>query len=305
MEIPGGATASTILSAMTDQSGSIVDGYSLVSQLGRGGAGSVYRAMPERGGPAVALKLLDPVLARQKDMRERFQREARALNGLEHPHLIKIFDFGVHEGTPYLVTELLEGRPLDAMLAARPLAPPLAFELALGVVAGLAYAHTHGVLHRDIKPANVFVAKLQGGALHPKLLDFGLARFTDSTRWGSHATLTAEGAIMGTPTYMAPEQGFGSRTDARSDVYSAGILLFELLAARPPFESESRANLVRLHAITPPPRVADLRPGLVLQPALEALLGCALAKRSQERYPDASAMLRAMQEIPIPAARYV
>src|SRR5690606_37054444 len=189
---------------------------------------------------------------------------------------IRFFDYGLADGVPYLVMELLEGTPLDALLRQRPLPPLLAFELGLGVVAGLAYAHAHGVLHRDLKPANVFVAVLPGGNLHPKLLDFGLARFLDRDRWGSTTTITQDGAVLGTPTYMAPEQGLGQRCDARSDVYSAGILLYELIAARPPFDADSRAALIRAHVLAPVPRIADVRPGLVLQPALQALLDRAL-----------------------------
>lgn len=265
----------------------------------------MYRAKPTNGGPEVAVKLLAPALCRQPEMKTRFEREARALNGLEHPHVIRFIDFGLHNGVPYLVMELLEGTPLDRLLASRPLPPTQALDLGLGVIAGLAYAHAHGVLHRDLKPANVFVAVLTGGTLHPKLLDFGLARFTDTERWGAHSTLTQEGTVIGTPTYMAPEQGFGARVDARSDVYSAGILLYELLAARPPFVAESRSSLIRAHHLATPPPIREVRPGLVLQPALEALIDTALAKRPEDRFADASEMLRALQGVPEPAAHYV
>ncbi len=287
-----------------DRSGAVIAGqYRLVARLGGGGSGTVYRAVPVGGGRAVAVKLLDPKIARQPKMHVRFEREARALNGLEHPHLIKLIDFGLDGGAPYLVTELLEGLPLDRMLAKRPLPAATAFELGLGIVAGLAHAHAHGVLHRDLKPSNVFVAALAGGTLHPKLLDFGLARFVDDDRWGKHSTLTEQGAIVGTPTYMAPEQGFGGAVDARSDVYAAGVVLFELLAARPPFVDDSRAGLLRAHAIAPVPRVAELRKDLSVQPALEAVLTRALAKEPKDRFEHAGAMLRALQEVPDPPAQ--
>ena len=282
----------------------VIDGYTLVAPLGEGGAGSVYRATGRGNAGLVALKLLDPAVGRQPEMKERFEREARALNGLDHPNLIRLVDFGLHDGTPYLVTELLDGQPLDRLLAAQPLPPELGFELVFGVVAGLAHAHTHKVLHRDLKPANVFVATLPDGSLHPKLLDFGLARFFDADRWGSHATLTQEGAIMGTPMYMAPEQGFGGRADERSDVYSAGVLLYELLAARPPFDTPDRASLIRAHALQPVPPISEVRPGLVLQKALVSVIERALAKKARERFFDAADMLRAMHEVPTPAAYY-
>ncbi len=286
---------------MDDRSGLTVDGYTLLARLGEGGAGSVYRARGG-GGEIVALKMFDPAIARNPNMRERFDREARALNGLDHPHLIRMLDYGLFEGTPYLVMELLEGVPLDRLLESRELEPMMALDLGVQVVAALAHAHSKGVLHRDLKPANVFVAVLPGGLLHPKLLDFGLARFQDRERWGSHATLTEEGTILGTPTYMAPEQGFGARTDERSDVYSAGVLLFELLTRRPPFVAQSRSSLVRAHALEPPPDPSEVRPELVLTEELRSVLSVALAKRGRDRYPDAVALLRALQDLPTPAA---
>lgn len=285
---------------MSDLLGTVVGDYRIAAQLGAGSAGAVYRAIPLAGGRAVALKLLDT--SRQK-LHERFEREARALNGLEHPHLIRLLDFGFFEGAPYIVMELLEGLPLDRLLAQRPLPPSTAYELGLGIVAGLAYAHAHGVLHRDLKPSNVFVGILGDGTLHPKLIDFGLVRFVDDDRWGAHATLTEEGAVLGTPTYMPPEQGFGARVDARSDVYSAGVVLYELLAARPPFVREGRASLIRAHALDRIPPIGELRQDLEVSPALEALVARALAKKPDERFQDATAMLRALQEVPDPPAR--
>lgn len=285
---------------MSDLLGTVVGDYRIVAQLGAGSAGAVYRAIPLTGGRAVALKLLDT--SRQR-IHERFEREARALNGLEHPHLIRLLDFGSHDGAPYIVMELLEGLPLDRLLAQRPLPPSTAYELGLGIVAGLAYAHAHGVLHRDLKPSNVFVGILGDGTLHPKLIDFGLVRFVDDERWGAHATLTEEGAVLGTPTYMPPEQGFGARVDARSDVYSAGVVLYELLAARPPFVREGRASLIRAHALDRVEPIGELRQDLEVSPALEAVVARALAKKPEERFQDAAAMLRALQEVPEPPAR--
>jgi eukaryotic-like serine/threonine-protein kinase len=284
--------------------GSVIgEQYRLLSRLGGGGGGQVYRAQPLRGGRHVALKLLDQRTLKQNAMRERFEREARALNGLEHPHLIRLLDFGVHEAMPYLVTELLTGVPLDRLIAKKPLPPAMAFELGLGLIAGLAHAHAHGVLHRDLKPANVFIAILPGGALHPKLLDFGLARFVDQERWGKHVTVTEEGAVLGTPTYMPPEQGFGARADARSDVYSAGVVLYELFVGRPPFDGESRASIIRAHAMEPVPSMGAMRRGLIVERKLESTIGRALAKEPADRFEDAREMLRALQMLPEPPAR--
>ncbi len=289
---------------MFESAGTVIDGYTIVAPLGEGSASRVYRASAADG-PDVVLKILDVRLARNPVMKERFMREARALNGLDHPHLIRLVDFGMHGDTPYLAMDFCEGQPLDELQREQPIPVGMAFELALGVVAGLAHAHSHGVLHRDIKPENVFVQRLPDGALHPRLIDFGLARFTNSERWGEHSTLTEEGTLIGTPTYMAPEQGFGKRADERSDVYSACVVLYELLAARPPFVSDSRAAVIRAHALTPVPPISEVRPGLVLQPALEDVFAMGLAKKAKERFHDAGALLRAMQDVPVPAARYL
>ena len=287
---------------MDDRTGEVIEGYTLLAKLGRGGGGSVYRAKAPRGGQ-VAVKLIDEALARNADMRARFEREARALNGLDHPHLIRMLDFGIEQTRPYLVMELCQGVPLDKLLSQRPLPPTAAFDLGIGIVAGLAHAHAHGVLHRDIKPENIFVAILNGGVLHPKLLDFGLARFTDQERWGAHHTLTAEGQVIGTPTYMPPEQGFGARVDARGDVYAVSVVLYELLAHRPPFIDESRAAVIRAHALKPFPPITELRPEVVLQRELEEVFAIGLAKKPANRFADATEMLRAMQLVPEPAAR--
>ncbi|MCB9594121.1 MAG: serine/threonine protein kinase [Sandaracinaceae bacterium] len=289
---------------MTVEPGHVIDGYTIEAALGEGSSGQVFRARAADGS-VVALKLLDPELSRHEVIKTRFQREARALNGLDHPHLIRILDYGTHDTFPYIAMELLEGRPLDEIVDERPLPPEMAFELGIGIVAGLAHAHAHGVLHRDLKPENVFVATLPGGGLHPKVIDFGLAKFTNEERWGASETLTEEGALIGTPIYMAPEQGFGKRATEQSDVYSAGVVLFELLAARPPFMKESRSALIRAHLLDPVPKIPQIRPGLVVQPQLEALLEMALAKKAQDRFDSAVSMLRAMQDIPVPAARYL
>lgn len=280
----------------------IAERYRLEAPLGDGATGSVWRARPVDGGRAVALKLLDPRLTKVEAMRQRFEREARALHGLSHPHLIRFLDYGFDEGDPFLVMELLRGEPLDAVLERGPLAPKLALELGMGIVSGLAHAHAHGVLHRDLKPENVFVAVLPSRYLQPKLIDFGLVRFTDEDRWGSQATLTGDGVVLGTPLYMSPEQGFGQRATTESDVYSAGVLLYELLTGVPPFYHESRALLIRAHNVDPVPPLNASRPELLVREELTHVIEKALAKRPEDRFPTAGRLLHALQSIPRPAA---
>ena len=176
--------------------GTVVDRqYRLDALLGEGASGAVFRAERPSDSQVFALKLLFGRSSNDAD-RARFMREAKALNVLDHPAVVRIFDFGIDEGSPYLVMELLHGAPLGTILARGPLDTPRALDVAKQIVAGLAYCHGHGVLHRDIKPGNVLVTGRSDGGLTAKLVDFGLAKFVDAERWGPQSILTAEGAIL-------------------------------------------------------------------------------------------------------------
>jgi len=274
--------------------GAVIDGYRIEGRLGEGGSGEVFRAR-RGGGPPVALKRIGDT--RPGDAaRTRFLREAKAMNALSHPHLVEILDFGITEEAPYLVMELLEGAPLDAVLGRGRLDAALALDVARQILAGLAYCHEHGVLHRDMKPANVHARGRAGGGMHVKLLDFGLAKFMDADRWGPQSVLTVEGTVLGTPAYMAPEQSFGEIADMRSDVYSTGVLLFELWTGVLPFEAKDRPGWVRAHALTPVPSIVPLAPDLPAVTALDAVLQKALGKRPPERYEDARALEQALRD---------
>jgi len=283
-------------SVMSDriEIGETLDGYRLEAHLGEGGSGQVFRARRDEGEP-VALKRIGETKPGDA-ARSRFLREAKAMNALSHPNVVKILDFGICDRAPYLVMELLRGAPLDAVLGRGRLEATLALQVASQILDGLAYCHEHGVLHRDMKPANVFAAGRPGGGMHIKLLDFGLAKFLDADRWGPQSVLTAEGTILGTPAYMAPEQGFGQIADMRSDVYSTGVLLFELLSGVLPFEAQDRPSWIRAHALDPIPSIVPLAPDLPSVQALDAVLQRALGKRPPERYEDAGALRRAFLE---------
>ncbi|MGE0790267.1 MAG: protein kinase [Sandaracinaceae bacterium] len=279
------------------------DRVRLLSNLGEGAMGKVYRAERLDGSGLVAVKVLNEDCSEQPDLRERFEREARALFGLSHPHILDVQDFGVSpKGQPYLMMELLEGRSLDAMVDEEELSLEMALELGRQVLLGLAFAHSHGVLHRDLKTENIFVVRRPDGTMHAKLLDFGLVKFVDDERWGEGRKLTVAGSVMGSPAYMSPEQGTGGVMDARSDVYSAGVVLFELLTGRWPFEAESRVEMLKAHLLDAVPKLASARPGLEVQPALDALIEKAMAKEPEHRWTDAQAMLAALDAIPRPAA---
>ncbi len=285
------------------QVGDVLDGrYQLTQVLGEGGMGTVFAAVDRQSSAPLAIKTLRRDLARDPSLRTRFEREARALFALSHPHVVKVFDFGIADGVAYIATELLMGRTLEDAVDAQPLEPALAILWARQLLSALAFAHAQGVAHRDLKSSNVFLVKGPGGLEQAKLLDFGLVRFMDSEQWGATATLTADGEIMGSPGYISPEQACGARADATSDVYSVGCLLFELLTGEWPYLEDTRTKMFRAHLLKPPPNLMARRPGLKVQPALQAVLDKAMAKQKKERFDDAVALLSAFDAVPQPAA---
>lgn len=255
------------------------------------------------GAGQVAVKVLNEDCTGHADLRERFEREARALFALEHPNILDVQDYGVLDGVqPYLVMELLNGQTLESLVESSPLDPELAFELARQLLSGLAFAHAHGVLHRDLKAENIFVLQQPDGTLRAKLLDFGLVKFVDDDRWGEGRKLTVAGSVMGSPAYMSPEQGTGGPMDARSDVYSAGVVLYELFTGSWPFVAESRVEMLKAHLMHPVPALAAGRDGLVVRPELDALIAKAMAKEPPDRFANAAEMLAALESIPRPVA---
>jgi serine/threonine-protein kinase len=226
--------------------------YRIVGLCGRGGMGTVYRVHDVLEKRDVALKVLHPEVARDADGFERFQREAEILARIRHPSVTPVYGL-VRTPVPYLVTELIDGRTLREELDRRG-AFPTAEAVSLGVtLAGaLQAAHEHGVVHRDVKPHNVMLAK--DGSV--KLLDFGIAR----TVAFDAKTITRTGMVMGTPEYMSPEQLTSHRVDGRSDVYSLGVLLFELVTAQLPFHADTPFGVALKHKTEPPPPVRERNP---------------------------------------------
>ncbi len=216
--------------------------YEILSLLGEGGMGTVYRAHDTRLGRDVALKVLDPRLLNSDEARARFEREARAVAALSHPNILAIHDFGEHDDVVFAVTEVLEGESLQQRLRQGPLPLRTALDVAAQVADGLAAAHDRGVVHRDLKPANLFLTR-DGRA---KILDFGLAKATvdpgDDTVLGAATHETTPGTVLGTVRYMAPEQVRGEDTDARSDIFSFGTVLWEMLSGEPAFDRGSAAD---------------------------------------------------------------
>ena len=276
--------------------GQVLDSkYELVARLGEGGMGAVYRARRAHIGDEVAVKVLHQAYVADADAVERFRREARAAAMLRHPNVVTIHDFGEARGSvapAYLVMELVEGASLRALLREEGKLPPArAVALMQDVCAGVGAAHRRGIVHRDLKPDNIIVLPPDGEGEREtaKVVDFGIAKLRDLA---AAPTLTQAGTLMGTPYYMSPEQCRGEPLDARSDVYSLGAVLYEMLAGAPPFTADTITGVVAKHLTeTPPP----LPRGAEIPPALERACLRALAKDVDARPPEATALARELQ----------
>jgi serine/threonine-protein kinase len=279
--------------------GSVLDErYRLLDPIGEGGMGTVYRATHLRLERPVAVKVLLPEFGESEELRLRFEREAKNHAAMTHPHIVTVTDYGLVDNVPFLVMELLEGIALDEVIAREgPLDPErirLIFEQTLRA---LSFAHSKGLAHRDLKPANIFLQRMSDAPVHVKLLDFGLAKFVAGERVGrSGAALTKSGTIVGTPAYMSPEQATGQGGEATSDVYSAGIVLFEMLTGERPYRGEP-VDLIRHHLVTPLPSIESACPGLTPSVELVAFLEKATAKEAGARFENASEMLDAFSAI--------
>ena len=260
--------------------GARVGPYEVLGILGAGGMGEVFRARDTRLGREVALKMLPAAVAGDPDRLRRFDQEARAAGALNHPNVLAVLDVGEHEGTPYLVAELLEGETLRERLKGGPLPPRKALDCAGQIARGLAAAHDKGIIHRDLKPENLFVTK--DGRV--KILDFGLAKAVGGEVSAMESTLaeTEPGAVLGTAGYMAPEQVRGKPADLRADIFALGAVLYEMLTGRRAFDGDSAID--RAHAILnkEPPPLADA--GVTVSPAVQRVLDRCLEKAPDERF---------------------
>ena len=249
--------------------------YRILRRIGSGGMADVYCAEDIHLGRQVALKVLHRRFAQDQEFVERFRREASAAAGLAHPNVVGVFDRGRHDGTYYIAMEHLGGRTLKEIVEAEaPLAQERVIELGLQILQAAGFAHRHSVIHRDFKPHNVIVDE-QG---HAKVTDFGIAR-------AGASEMTETGSIMGTAQYLSPEQAQGHAVTATSDLYSIGVLLYEMLAGRLPFEGDSAVSIALKHLSEPPPPISQLRPDV--HPALESVVMAALAKDPARRWQSA------------------
>jgi eukaryotic-like serine/threonine-protein kinase len=265
---------------MSDQAPTVFnDRYEMHRHLARGGMSDVYLAKDLLLDRPVAVKVLFTEYARDPAFVERFRREAQAAANLNHPNIVAVYDWGQQSGTYFIVMEYIEGRSLsDIVRTEGPLHPRRAAEIAADVAAALGFAHRNGVVHRDIKPGNILISP--SGQV--KVADFGIAQ---AVIGGTEANLTQAGAVMGTATYFSPEQAQGKAVDPRSDLYSLGCVLYEMLTTRPPFSGDTPVAIAYKHVQEPAPLPSTT--GVAVPPALEAIVAELMAKDPANRYASA------------------
>lgn len=279
----------------------MLDGkYEITREIGRGAMGIVYEAMHVVLGRRVAVKTLLDQVGPDSDLGARFEREARAASAIGHPNIVDVFDLGrTNDGLLFMVMELLAGEPLEAIMARTPKLPiPLAVHIMIQVLSGLAAAHKNGIVHRDLKPDNIFVLHSEERPNFVKIVDFGISKIMTSP--GPHGGSaprfagTVAGLVLGTPLYMSPEQAIGHPLDQRTDIFSAGVVLYEMLCGRTPVVGESYPEIMAGILKGDYPRPRALRPDI--PPTLEEIILHALARHVDQRFPSASAMRAELAE---------
>ncbi len=277
---------------MTVSVGQRLGRFEVRGRIGAGGMGDVYRAHDPQLGRDVAIKTLPSAFSNDPDRQRRFEREARAAASLNHSNILAVHDVGVHEGIPFIVTELLEGETLRQQMNGRPLPPRKAVDYAIQIASGLAAGHDRGVIHRDIKPDNLFITR-EGRV---KILDFGLAKMIDQS---GDPTVTLEGVplapVLGTAVYMSPEQARGLRTDHRSDVFSLGVVLYEMLAGYAPFRRGTAPETLNAILHDEPPEFAGVVPA---GRSLEQVVRHCLEKAPGARFQDIRDLVFALNALP-------
>src|SRR5499426_644390 len=291
---------------MTLPSGSRLGPYEILSPLGAGGMGEVYRARDPRLGRDVAIKVLPASFSQDPDRLKRFEQEARSAGVLNHPNVTIVYDIGSQNGAPYVVQELLEGETLRSELAGGRFSPRKAIDYAIQIAQGLAAAHEKGIVHRDLKPENLFVTN--NGRV--KILDFGLAKLTQtegSANVTNLPTATEPGVVMGTLGYMSPEQVKAKPADARSDIFALGAILYEMLSGQRAFRGDSAGETMAAILKEDPPDLSLTNPSV--SPAVERVVRHCLEKNPERRFHSAHDVAFALETVsgsaavPVPVPR--
>ncbi len=264
-----------------------IDRYHILEQIGEGGMAIVYKAFDPVLERYVAIKVLRSVLLTSKTISERFNREGKALASLSHPNIIQILDFGTYEGVPYFVMEFVEGGNLKQKLIG-PMTIHDALQIILPLTEALQAAHDKGIIHRDIKPSNILITN-DG---KPMMSDFGIAKILEND---ATQELTSTGVGVGTPEYMAPEQGLGKEVDQRADIYSLGVVLFELLTGKKPYQADTPLAVLYMQVNDPLPRPSTINPNISTK--IEKILFKAMAKDPKYRYPSMKAFAEALKQL--------
>jgi tetratricopeptide (TPR) repeat protein len=285
--------------------GELIDGrYRVVEVIGEGGMGLVYRAEHERLKRPVAIKVLQRDFSAIAEVSQRFEREAIAIARLDHPNCVAVQDFGrLPDGSLYLVMSYLPGVLLRKVMNDGKLSVGRALHILRHMLAGLAHAHAHGIIHRDVKPDNVMLVSHEGDSDFAKLFDFGIAKLAGQAGEAAGTQLTKLGARFGTPAYMSPEQSMGKPLDARSDLYSTTVVLYEMLTGRAPFIADDEPGVLVMHAAKAAPTLAEH--GAQVSDEVEALIARGLAKNPDDRFKNALEYLAAIDVLgqkPVQAA---
>src|ERR1043166_1582004 len=283
---------------MTIDAGTKIGRYEIRSKIGEGGMGEVYRAHDEKLNRDVALKLLPAELSENSERLHRFEQEAEAAGALNHPHILAVFDIGVHDRSPFVVSELLEGETLRDFLDHRKPATRKSIEYAIQLAQGLAAAHEKGIVHRDIKPDNVFITRED----RVKILDFGLAKLAQpaaenipQTEIATRKVRTDPGIVMGTVGYMSPEQVRGAPVDHRTDIFSFGAVLYEMLSGRRAFRGDSAIETLNAILKEEPTELSASSPNVA--PSLERVVWHCLEKSPERRFQSAQDIVFALESL--------